>query len=285
MIGHTSNVIGRSRDRKRRRSPSTWAHDKYEESSGSSKRKIAKEYGVWKEVKDEKRRRHSHEDRARESYREDSRYSSREDYRESREDSRVRTHYREDYRDDRSRSHREDSEYRGSHREESDYRGSSYREDSEYRGSSYREDSEYRSSHREERDRGYRDSHKEDSRVKEESSSGDLREILKRRRNADQDSRTEEADYEEGELRPSGSKSKHKKKSKSDSKDSKKKKKSKNKNSEQSDHEEVNEVQDDFEIDSVGQIENGEETLQKMKSAIIGILDDEIFALNKKNKK
>ena len=52
-----------------------------------------------------------------------------------------------------------------------------------------------------------------------------------------------------------------------------------------SDHEEVNEIQDDFEIDSVGQIENGEETLQKMKCAIIGILDDEIFALNKKNKK
>ena len=47
----------------------------------------------------------------------------------------------------------------------------------------------------------------------------------------------------------------------------------------------MNEIQEDFEIDSVGQVENSEETLQKMKSAIIGILDDEIFALNKKNKK
>jgi len=33
-----------------------------------------------------------------------------------------------------------------------------------------------------------------------------------------------------------------------------------------SDHEEVNEIQDDFEIDSVGKIENSEETLKKMKS-------------------
>ena len=49
-----------------------------------------------------------------------------------------------------------------------------------------------------------------------------------------------------------------------------------------SDHEEVNESQEDFEIDSAGPIENGEETLQKMKSAIIGILDEEIFALSKK---
>ena len=64
-----------------------------------------------------------------------------------------------------------------------------------------------------------------------------------------------------------------------------KRKKGSKKDSEVSDHEEVNEVQSDFEIDTVGQIENGEETLQKMKSAIIGILDDEIFALNKKNKK
>merc|ERR1712202_96711 len=52
-----------------------------------------------------------------------------------------------------------------------------------------------------------------------------------------------------------------------------------------SDHEEVNEIQDDFEIDSVGKIENSEETLQKMKSAIIGILDEEIFTLSKKIKK
>ena len=78
----------------------------------------------------------------------------------------------------------------------------------------------------------------------------------------------------EGEIRPSSVK--HRKKAK--------KKKSK-RTSELSDHEEVNEIQEDFEIDSVGQVENSEETLQKMKSAIIGILDDEIFALNKKNKK
>jgi len=52
-----------------------------------------------------------------------------------------------------------------------------------------------------------------------------------------------------------------------------------------SDHEEVNEIQDDFEIDSVGKIENSEETLQKMKSAIIGILDEEISTLSKKIKK
>ena len=52
-----------------------------------------------------------------------------------------------------------------------------------------------------------------------------------------------------------------------------------------SDHEEVNEIQDDFEIDSVGKIENSEETLQKMKSAIIGILDEEISTLSKKMKK
>merc|ERR1712112_653298 len=48
------------------------------------------------------------------------------------------------------------------------------------------------------------------------------------------------------------------------------------------DHEEVNEVQDGFEIDSVGKVENSEETLQKMKSAIIGILDEEIFTLANK---
>jgi len=52
-----------------------------------------------------------------------------------------------------------------------------------------------------------------------------------------------------------------------------------------SDHEEVNEIQDDFEIDSVGKVENSEETLQKMKSAIIGILDEEISTLSKKIKK
>jgi len=52
-----------------------------------------------------------------------------------------------------------------------------------------------------------------------------------------------------------------------------------------SDHEEVNEIQDDFEIDSVGKIENSEETLKKMKSAIIGILDEEISTLSKKIKK
>ena len=48
---------------------------------------------------------------------------------------------------------------------------------------------------------------------------------------------------------------------------------------------EVNEIQDDFEIDSVGKIEDSEETLQKMKSAILGILDEEISTLSKKIKK
>merc|ERR1719167_921592 len=52
-----------------------------------------------------------------------------------------------------------------------------------------------------------------------------------------------------------------------------------------SDHEEVNEIQDDFEIDSVGKVENSEETLQKMKCAIIGILDEEISTLSRKIKK
>merc|ERR1712203_467355 len=53
----------------------------------------------------------------------------------------------------------------------------------------------------------------------------------------------------------------------------------------QDDHEEVNEVQDGgFEVDSVGKVENSEETLQKMKSAIIGILDEEIFTLAKKSR-
>ena len=72
--------------------------------------------------------------------------------------------------------------------------------------------------------------------------------------------------------------SRHKKKSD-------KRKKRSRRDQELSDHEEVNEVQDDFEIDSVGEIENSEETLQKMKSAIISVLDDEIFALSTKGKK
>ena len=71
---------------------------------------------------------------------------------------------------------------------------------------------------------------------------------------------------------------KHKKKSKGD----KKRKRSK-RDSELSDHEEVNETPADDDDDD--DEENGEETLQKMKSAIISVLDDEIFALSKKKSK
>ena len=259
----------KDRKRKRSRSPAKWSHDKYEEpGSSSSKRKLASDYYKWKEVKDEKRR-HSHEDRRRD--REEDRY--RDDGRSSREAS---SHYREDSR----YSSRDD--HRGSSHHRDDYRGSSH----------YREDDHHQ---RDERDRGYRDSNRETkssrSHTSEPSSGGDLRDILKRRNAArshqDEEPRREGSlgEYEEGEIRSSDG-SKHKKKSKDKDRDKKKKKLKKEKDKEAiSDHEEVNEIQDDFEIDSVGQIENGEETLQKMKSAIIGILDEEIFALNKKNKK
>jgi len=230
----------RSRDKKRKRSrsPSKWSHDKYEDSSShSTKRKLASDYYKWREVKEEKKR--GQEDRRE---------------RKSKDD-------RDDYKGERG--------YREHSREES-----RYREDSRYssREDEFREDYSLRredSSHRyrgEERDRGYRDSHSD---YREESSKGDLRDILRRKRET-----SVADDIEEGEIRSSSVK--HRKKAK--------KKKSK-RSSELSDHEEVNEIQEDFEIDSVGQVENSEETLQKMKSAIIGILDDEIFALNKKNKK
>ena len=68
-----------------------------------------------------------------------------------------------------------------------------------------------------------------------------------------------------------------KRKSRDRSESSRKKKKSR-RDSASSDHEEVNETH----RDDVDHIENGEETLQKMKSAIIGILDEEIFALSQK---
>ena len=96
----------------------------------------------------------------------------------------------------------------------------------------------------------------------EPSSSSDLREILRDKRKGDPSS---------------GTRLKRKSRERAESK-----KKKSRRNSADSDHEEVNEIQEDFEIDSVGNIENGEETLQKMKSAIIGILDEEIFALSKK---
>ena len=70
-----------------------------------------------------------------------------------------------------------------------------------------------------------------------------------------------------------------KRKSRERSESSRKKKRSRrDSSSSSSDHEEVNETH----REDVGHIENGEETLQKMKSAIIGILDEEIFALSQK---
>ena len=292
----------RSRDRRRRRSPSPekWSHDKFEESgSSSSKRKLASDYYKWKEVKEEKRRRTSHEEDRQPSSTRERHYREERAHRED-------SHYREDSRyssssHDPRYSNREDSRY--SSREERSYSQTRIKEERDrgYRDGIPRDDKsdryqDFYSNHtvKEERDRGYRDgSHgyrgesRQSSEQREPSTygggEGDLREILKMRRNADR-----EYEHEEGEL-GSTSRSRHeseskKKRSKEKGEGSKKKKKSK-KDSTLSDHEEVNEIQDDFEIDSVGQIENGEETLQKMKCAIIGILDDEIFALNKKNKK
>jgi len=268
----------RSRDRQKRRrskSPDKWSHDMYEEpGSSSSRRRLASDYYKWREVKEEKRRSeessrsHNREDRdpAR-GHREDSRHS-REDSRHSREDSRHSRVPREDSshsrREDRSHSDSREERDRGyrdpgvvnynyieSRSREDDRRQDPSRADDRYQDS-YRDEDR----HREERDRGYRDLHH--SRQESVASvGGDLREMLRKRRGDTS-----------GESDAKKKKSKRKKGSKKDS-----------------DHEEVNEVQSDFEIDSVGQIENGEETLQKMKSAIIGILDDEIFALNTKNNK
>jgi len=242
----------RDKKRKRSRSPSKWSHDKFDESSShSSKRKLASDYYKWREVKDEKRRERKS---SRDEYRGERERGSREDSR-YREDSREDHRYREDGRySSRTEEFRDDY----SHRREDTSHGKEY--------TSHGRDERFR----EERDRGYRDSHLlSSSDYREESSKCDLRDILRRKRET-----SVADDIEEGEIRPSSLK--HKKKAK--------KKKSK-RTSELSDHEEVNEIQEDFEIDSVGQVENSEETLQKMKSAIIGILDDEIFALNKKNKK
>ena len=112
-------------------------------------------------------------------------------------------------------------------------------------------------------DSDYREVSSSRSQYGEPSSSSDLREILRDKRRVDQSSGT-----------------RLKRKSR-DNSDSKKKKKSR-RDSADLDHEEVNETQEDFGMDSVGNNKNGEETLKKMKSAIIGILDEEIFALSKK---
>lgn len=132
---------------------------------------------------------------------------------------------------------------------------------------------ERRSHAREERSVGHKSHHDSRSHYQREesrshyrepsSSSSDLREILRIRR------------------KDPSSEAKAKRKSRDRSEGYRMKKKSR-RDSALSDHEEVNESQEDFEIDSAGTIENGEETLQKMKSAIIGILDEEIFALSKK---
>merc|ERR1712218_544360 len=147
--------------------------------------------------------------------------------------------------------HREDS--KGRHSRDKDSRSRQRKEslESHYedRRSHTRDETSHRSYHD---DPGYREV---------SSSSSDLREILREKRRDDQSS---------------GTRLKRKSREKTDSK------KKSRRYSAGSDHEEVNEIQEDFEIDSVGDIENGEATLQKMKSAIIGILDEEIFALSKK---
>ena len=149
-------------------------------------------------------------------------------------------------------SHREDS--KGRHSRDKDSRSRQRKEslESHYedRRSHTRDETSHRSYHD---DPGYREV---------SSSSSDLREILREKRRDDQSS---------------GTRLKRKSRENTDSK-----KKKSRRYSAGSDHEEVNEIQEDFEIDSVGNIENGEATLQKMKSAIIGILDEEIFALSKK---
>ena len=249
----------RSRDRNKRRksrSPAKWSHDMYEETgSSSSRRRLASDYYKWREVKDKRKTEESSR-----SHRKD-RDPSREDSRHSRGSMEASSHSRREEsrghshnRDERDRGYRDYSSGGGPSRESR----SSHRDEDRYRDS-YRDTHRGEEGSREERDRGYRDTHypREESVA---SAGGDLRDMLKKRR-GDQ---TDELDVRE--------------------RTTKRKRVSK-KDSGVSDHEEVNEVQSDFEIDTVGQIENGEETLQKMKSAIIGILDDEIFALNKKNKK
>ena len=158
----------------------------------------------------------------------------------------------------RDRSHRDTR-----HGEERRERRSQSREESSHRD---RQKSREESSHKD-RQKSRERSHREESREvskshhREPSSSSDLREILRAKR---RDERSEV---------------KVKRKSRERSESSRKKKRSRrDSSSSSSDHEEVNET---HRVD-VGHIENGEETLQKMKSAIIGILDEEIFALSQK---
>ena len=194
-------------------------------------------------------------------------------WREVKDERRERSHRAEYDRHSDDRSHRHSDDRHSDdrpHRAEYDRHGDDRSHRAEYDRGHYsrdeRERRESHSSHRDERDRGYRD-----TQPSRESSlytdSSDLRDMLRdRRRDRDHDHDDDERE------------SRHKKKSD-------KRKKRSRRDQELSDHEEVNEVQDDFEIDSVGEIENSEETLQKMKSAIISVLDDEIFALSTKGKK
>jgi len=218
------------RDRGSKRSPERWSHDKYEESH----KKLASDYYKWREVKD---------DRGRSGYDERSRHRSGE---RSHHRSEERSQHRSIERSHHSRDRSQHSRERSRPRDHRDSR-SHHREESV---PSYAED--YRRSHQESRGQS-----------REQSSSSDLRQILREKKREEQNL-------------GAGLKKKREK-----SESSRKKKKSR-RDSASSDHEEVNETQEDFEIDSVGHIENGEETLQKMKSAIIGILDEEIFALSKK---
>merc|ERR1712029_1265487 len=183
----------RDKKRKRSRSPSKWSHDKFDDSSShSSKRKLASDYYKWREVKDEKRRerkssRDEHRGERERGSREDSRY---------REDSREDHRYREDGRySSRTEEFRDDY----SHRREDISHGKEYTSHGrEY--TSHGRDERFR----EERDRGYRDSHHlSSSDYREESSKCDLRDILRRKRET-----SVADDIEEGEIRPSSLKHK-----------------------------------------------------------------------------
>merc|ERR1719322_1160514 len=174
-----------------------------------------------------------------------------------------------------SSRHFEDDRHSSSRqREKEDYRSSSKHQD-EYRDDYHSRST--RSSHRD-TDRSSRSHHREEEvggsywethRVKLEEEEEDTRRRIK--------------DEERGRSKKD---KKEKRKEKRDKRHSKRSSREEGEYEEyedyQGDHEEVNEG--GFEVDSVGKVENSEETLQKMKSAIIGILDEEIFTLAKKIK-
>ena len=232
----------RSRDRKGKRRSPEKWCHDKYDEERTSRKKLTSDHYKWREEKG----RSSQDERSKHRLRESRENSYQGDPRDR--DSRSRQ------RDESLERHYRDRDSRSRQRDESPER--------HYGDKDGRSHTRNESSHR-----SYRNDpdHREDSRIQygEPSSSSDLREILREKRRDDQSCGT----------RP-------KRKSRENS-DSKKKKKSR-RDSADLDHEEVNEIQEDFEIDSVGNIENGEETLQKMKSAIIGILDEEIFALSKK---